>query len=155
MSRLILYSGWIEATVTKILGSSASLYSHGNEINLILERCNGHTTVNSSLKLGRLKVIDGISDSLHSSVGIVTWLRAGRSGFESQQGLKIFLFATSSRPALGPTQPPIQGVPGALSMGVRRLGREADHSSPSSAEVKNAWSCISTPPVRLHGVVIG
>jgi hypothetical protein len=30
---------------------------------------------------------------------------------------------------------------------------EADHSPPSSAEVKNARSYTSTPPVRLHGVV--
>jgi hypothetical protein len=29
--------------------------------------------------------------------------------------------------------------------GVKRPGREADHSPPSSAEVKNTWSCISTP----------
>jgi hypothetical protein len=41
-------------------------------------------------------------------------------------------------PALEPTQPPIQRVPGALSPGVKREGREADHSAPSSAEVKNA-----------------
>jgi hypothetical protein len=48
----------------------------------------------------------------------------------------MFLFTTASRPALGPTQPPIQWVPGALSLGVKRPGREADHSPPSSAEVK-------------------
>jgi len=24
----------------------------------------------------------------------------------------------------------------------------------SSAEVKNAWSCASTPPTRLHGLVL-
>jgi hypothetical protein len=30
------------------------------------------------------------------------------------------------------------------SLGVKRPGREADHSLPSSAEVKNAWSCTST-----------
>jgi hypothetical protein len=30
--------------------------------------------------------------------------------------------------ALGPTQPSIQWVPGALSLGVKRPGREADHS---------------------------
>jgi hypothetical protein len=41
-----------------------------------------------------------------------------------------------SRTALGPTQPPIQREPGALSLGVKRPGREADHSPPSSAEVK-------------------
>jgi hypothetical protein len=45
----------------------------------------------------------------------------------------------------------IQGVPGALSVGVKRPGREANHSPPSSAEVKNAWSYASTPPIRLHG----
>jgi hypothetical protein len=38
--------------------------------------------------------------------------------------------------ALGPTRPPIQWVPGALSLGVKWPGREADHSLPSSAEVK-------------------
>jgi hypothetical protein len=31
-------------------------------------------------------------------------------------------------------------------------GCEADHSPPSRAEVKNAWSYTSTPPIRLHGV---
>jgi hypothetical protein len=40
---------------------------------------------------------------------------------------------------------------GAFSLAVKRPGREADHSPPSSAEVKNAWSCTSTPPIRLHG----
>jgi hypothetical protein len=67
-------------------------------------------------------------------------------GFESRQRLGIFLFTTASRPALGPLQPPTQWVPGSLSLGVKREGREADHSSPSSAEVKNAWSYTSNPP---------
>jgi hypothetical protein len=74
-------------------------------------------------------------------------------GFESRQGLGFFLFTTASRPALGPTQPPIQWVPGALSLGVKLPGREAAHS-PSSAEVKNTWSYISTPPLYLRGVVL-
>jgi hypothetical protein len=38
--------------------------------------------------------------------------------------------------------------------GVKRPGRRADHSPPSSAEVKNAWSYTSTHPIRLHGVVL-
>jgi hypothetical protein len=43
-----------------------------------------------------------------------------------------------SRPALGPTQPPVQWVPGVLSPGVKaRPGRDADHSAPSSAKVVN------------------
>jgi hypothetical protein len=68
----------------------------------------------------------------------------GVLGFDSQWGLGIFLFIIASRTALGPIQTPIQWVPGALSLGEKRLGCEADHSPPSSAEVKNAWSYTST-----------
>jgi len=50
----------------------------------------------------------------------------------------IFLFTTVSRLALRPTQPPIQWVLGALSLGVKWPGHEADHSSPSGAKFKNA-----------------
>jgi hypothetical protein len=66
----------------------------------------------------------------------VTGWTIGVLGFDSREGLRIFLFTTASRKALGPTQPPIQWIPGALSLGVKRPGREADHSPPSSAEVK-------------------
>jgi hypothetical protein len=52
----------------------------------------------------------------------------------------------SSRPALGPTQPPIQWVSGALSPGIKRPGREADYSPPTTAEVKKTWIYISTTP---------
>jgi hypothetical protein len=69
----------------------------------------------------------------------------GVLGFDSRRVLGIFLFTTVSRTALEPTQPRIQWVPGALSLGVKRPGCEADHSPPSSAEVKNAWSYTSTP----------
>jgi hypothetical protein len=75
-------------------------------------------------------------------------------GFDSQRVLGIFLFTTASRMALGPTQPPIQWVPGDLSLGVKWPRREADHLLPSSAEVKNARSYTSTPSIRLHGVVL-
>jgi len=34
------------------------------------------------------------------------------------------------------------------------LGREADHSPPSSADVKNVWSYTFTSPIRLPGVVL-
>jgi hypothetical protein len=69
-------------------------------------------------------------------------------------GAENFLFTTASRTTLGPTQPPTQWVPGTLSLGVKRPGREADHSPPTSSEVKNAWSYTSTPSIRLHGVVL-
>jgi hypothetical protein len=45
-------------------------------------------------------------------------------------------------------------IPGALSLGIKRPGREADHSPPTSVEVKNEWSYNPTPPIRLHGVVL-
>jgi hypothetical protein len=43
---------------------------------------------------------------------------------------------------LGHTQPPIQWIPRA-----KRPGRETDHSTLSSAQVKSAFSCALTPPV--------
>jgi hypothetical protein len=54
------------------------------------------------------------------------------------------IFSTLSIQALGPTQPLIQWVPGALSPGVKRPGREADHSPPTSAEVKKIRIYTST-----------
>jgi hypothetical protein len=88
--------------------------------------------------------IPGIAESYSD------WVRAGRSGSDSRRGLGIFLFDTVSRAALGPTQPPIQWVPGAPSLGP---GHEADHPLPSSAEVIECLELYtSSPLVRLHGV---
>jgi hypothetical protein len=76
------------------------------------------------------------------------WILAGRqSGRSSSPGrVKNFLFSMSSRPALGFTQSTIQWVLGALSPGVKRPVREANHSSPASAEVKKIWIFAGTPP---------
>jgi hypothetical protein len=63
---------------------------------------------------------------------------------------RAFLLRLGNLPP-GPTQPPIQRVPRALSPGVKRPGREADHSPPTSAEVKK---CESIHPLRLHGAVL-
>jgi hypothetical protein len=38
-------------------------------------------------------------------------------------------------------------------LGVKRPGREADHSHPVPRS-KNAWSYTSTLPIRLHGLVL-
>jgi hypothetical protein len=67
------------------------------------------------------------------------WLRSGRPrGRSSGPGrVKNFLFSASSRPALGLTQ---------TFAGVKRPRREADHSPPSSAEVKKMWIYTSTSP---------
>jgi hypothetical protein len=78
----------------------------------------------------------------------------GVLGFVSRRGLGIFLFTIASRPALGPTQPPTQWEPGALSLGVKRLVREAHHSPLSSAEVKECVELYLHSLKRLHGVVL-
>jgi len=57
----------------------------------------------------------------------VTRLWAGPLGFDSCQKLGIFLLATMSTLALGPTQPSVQWVLGDLSLEVKWLGCEADH----------------------------
>jgi hypothetical protein len=73
--------------------------------------------------------------------GIATgWTIEGRSSIPGR--VKNFLLSAASRLALGPTQLPIQRVPGALSPGVKQPGREADHSPQTSAEVKKTWICI-------------
>jgi hypothetical protein len=59
---------------------------------------------------------------------------------------EIFLFTTSSRPALATTQSPVQWVLGALTLGVKQPRDEANHSPSSSAKVNNAWSYTSTTP---------
>jgi hypothetical protein len=87
-----------------------------------------------------------------SIVAIATGYWLDGWGFDCLHGQEIFLFLTTSRPALGRTQPPIQWVPGDISPGLKRPKREADHSPPSSAEVKNGGA---TPPLpRSHGVVL-
>jgi hypothetical protein len=58
-----------------------------------------------------------------------------RFRFRGGGGLGMFL-SDMSKPALGPSQPPIQWVPGTLSLGLKWPGCEADHLSPSSVEVK-------------------
>jgi hypothetical protein len=54
----------------------------------------------------------------------------------------------------GPTQPPIQWVKEAFSLGVKRPRCEADHSPPSSAEVKKCVELYLHSPIHLHGAVL-
>jgi hypothetical protein len=55
-------------------------------------------------------------------------------------------FPHLSRPALGPTQSPVQWVPG-LYRGKERPERDADPTPPSSAVVMKGYSYTSTPPM--------
>jgi hypothetical protein len=53
---------------------------------------------------------------------------------------RFLIFVTASRPALRHTQPPIQWIPG-----VKRPGRDADHSPLPSEEVKRAELYLQSP----------
>jgi hypothetical protein len=88
-----------------------------------------------------MKEYGGVDVYIHISVvGIATgYGMDDRRGQSSSPGrVKNILSSTSSKPALGSTQP-IKWEPGSLSPEVKRPGREADHSPPASAEVKNMW----------------
>jgi hypothetical protein len=56
----------------------------------------------------------------------------------------IFLFFVKSKPALRPIILPIQWVPG-----IKRLRREADHSLPSSTEVKDGTAIHPLPYIYV------
>jgi hypothetical protein len=74
-----------------------------------------------------------------SSVGIALGYRLDDHGFRVRFPAgagNFFLHHRAQNGSGAPTQPLIQCVLGALSLRVKRPGREADHSPPSSAEVK-------------------
>jgi hypothetical protein len=51
---------------------------------------------------------------------LATYWTTGRSKFDLRQWQEIFPISSASRPALGPTQPPVQWVPVVLCPGVKR-----------------------------------
>jgi len=82
-------------------------------------------------------------------VNIVTRPCADGPGFESWHGQVFILCSETSRPCLGFTQPSVQWLP-AFFPGSKQQGREFNHLSPSSNEVKNEWSCPSNLPACLR-----
>jgi hypothetical protein len=73
--------------------------------------------------------------------------------FEFRQSLGIFIFTTASRPALGPTHPPIRWVAWTLSLGVKRQRRKANHSPLPSAEVKECVELYRHSSTCPNGMV--
>jgi hypothetical protein len=62
---------------------------------------------------------------------------------------KICIFSTAPKPALRLTHPPLQWVREVNFSGVKQQGREADHSPPSSTEVKNGGGIPPLPHISL------
>jgi hypothetical protein len=140
------------------IGPVTCFAEHGNKSSSSIQRREFLPSWGAvSFSTDLLLVIYSLTHSIDSDSLVGRWATEWTIGvleFDSRRGLGIFLFTTASRQVLGPTQPPIQWELGALSLGVKRSGREADYSPPSSAEIKNACSYTSTPPVRLHGAVL-
>ena len=82
---------------------------------------------------------------LGSITSIMTRLQAA----SVPAGVKRFLFSKVSRPTMKPIQPPILWASGALYTDIKQLGCEADDTFPSSFEVKNEYSHMSTPPAAF------
>jgi hypothetical protein len=73
-------------------------------------------------------------------------LRARRPGFDSWPGQGFSLLDRIQTGSGAHPAPYPMGTGGAISSGVKRLCREADHSPPTSAELKNTEIYTSTPP---------
>jgi hypothetical protein len=63
-------------------------------------------------------------------------------GFDSRKAQDLCLFPETCRPNVGPSQPLIAWVPGALYRAEKRSKRETNHLTPSNAEIKTAMSYI-------------
>jgi hypothetical protein len=81
------------------------------------------------------EIILAISNLMYSSRESSVIIATGLSGFDSWQRQEMFLYSTASIPALEPTQPPVQLMPGVLSSRKNQPGLETDHSPPSSDEI--------------------
>jgi hypothetical protein len=90
--------------------------------------------------------------------GVAQWcstgLRAGWSGVRVPAGAGNFSIHHRVQTDSGPYPASCpMGTRGSF-LGVKRPGREADHSPPSSAEVKECMELYLHSPIRLHGVVL-
>jgi hypothetical protein len=125
---------------TTYLVLSVVIFSHRGVQSSVCARDLSRRTQHNVPDLKILTVLSIGWGSWDSVVGIATGYELDDGGVGVRALIGSRMFSTSSRPALGPTQPPIQWVPG-----VKRPGREADRSSPTTAEVKKIWIYTSFP----------
>jgi hypothetical protein len=86
------------------------------------------------------------AESRDSAVGIATGYGLDNQGVGVRVlvGARIYTFPCHPDPLWGPPRLLSNVYGGALSLGIKRPKREADHSPPTSAEVKKTWVYTST-----------
>jgi hypothetical protein len=101
------------------------------KINMSLIQINSPTTETTAPTKGNVPQFENLCHSV--------WLdqQTGRPGFDLRQRQRVFPLAHVSRPALRPTQPPIQWVLLALSRELKAAVAWRWSLAPSSAEIKN------------------
>jgi hypothetical protein len=62
----------------------------------------------------------------------------------------MFLFFKLSRPAVWPTESPVQGVPWGFSPSIKLLGLEVNLTPPSSAEIRAIPPLLHMPSWGVH-----
>jgi hypothetical protein len=131
----------------------ASVYSFGDKYLRELARSFTLDLITSKLQYGVcslcfIKFTSLINPrSPGSAVGIATRYELDDPGTAFRVSVGPKIVDSPYHPDRLRGSPPIQWVPGALSPEVKRQGREADHSPPTSAEVKKTRIYTSTSPI--------
>jgi hypothetical protein len=99
----------------------------------------GHMIVTSGVK--ELPVSNTVNLTVNWESRYSDWLRAGRPGGGRSSPGRVKIFTSPYRPDRPTSYKMGTGGP---FPGVKRQGREADHSPTSSAEVKKMWIYTST-----------
>ena len=99
------------------------------------------------LSLHILASLFGIAQSVHITRLYVEGQR--NRGCVPRKDQRTFLSSKVSRQALRSTQPPSQRV-----TRLKHPAFDADHSLPSTAEVKNQWSYLFFSSIGFHGVQV-
>jgi hypothetical protein len=111
----------------RMLQSPFCLQTQGQGVRTISRPRNWHGDVFRvcTKKQGTYMTVSNLQVSQHNDKAM-DWT----TGVRFPSGAWIFSSPPLSRPALVPTSPPIQWVPEGLSPGVKRPGRETQHSPP-------------------------
>jgi hypothetical protein len=118
--RVCIYTEWHYRKTLTYIDASSGIRTHDPSLQVAKNHalCRA-TTVTEDQLLRRFTITRGAGVAQSVECLATDWT-TGRPGFDPRQGQEIFPVASVSRPALLPTQPSIQWVPGFLSPGVKR-----------------------------------